>query len=134
MKIQYRRTNLIAGLALSMLATSGAVLAQAPAPSLPPLPGSVPAAPSAPVDRPLPATPATPAIPQGGQRSATGSVASPFATIDANADGRLSPNEVKGNARLSGQFRPMDTNKDGYLSPSEYSAAATVNDGSKKAK
>jgi hypothetical protein len=43
--------------------------------------------------------------------------------LDANHDGQLSREEVKGHARLEKGFDRMDTNKDGLLSKEELEAA-----------
>jgi Ca2+-binding EF-hand superfamily protein len=43
--------------------------------------------------------------------------------LDANDDGQLSREEVKGHARLEKGFDRMDTNKDGLLSKEELEAA-----------
>ena len=60
--------------------------------------------------------------PNSGHGSAYGSGGNQFGTLDANGDGRLSRDEIRGNAGLSGQFSKLDKNGDGNLSRAEYSA------------
>ena len=45
-----------------------------------------------------------------------------FHKLDANKDGMLSKDEVKGNAMLEKNFDAMDTDKDGQLSAQEQKA------------
>jgi len=53
-------------------------------------------------------------------RAAPVSDDSKFATMDANANGSLSKNEVTVNSELVTRFRALDKNSDGKLSRSEY--------------
>ncbi len=48
---------------------------------------------------------------------------SPLETLDADKDGKLSKDEVKGDATLSAKFDELDTNKDGFLDKDELKAA-----------
>jgi Ca2+-binding EF-hand superfamily protein len=43
-----------------------------------------------------------------------------FKTLDADADGKLSKEEVAGNEGLSGSFDRLDSNSDGYVSKREF--------------
>jgi Ca2+-binding EF-hand superfamily protein len=45
---------------------------------------------------------------------------STFKTLDADADGKLSKEEVAGNEGLSGSFDRLDSNSDGYVSKREF--------------
>jgi hypothetical protein len=49
-----------------------------------------------------------------------GAASSPFATLDANKDGRLSQAEVRSNADLNSRFATLDSDSDTYLSQLEY--------------
>lgn len=85
---------------------------------------------------PQPATPATPAIPAEPatpadptkndgtkERKAKGgaSAKGDFASFDANGDGSLSQDEVKGNASI--KFKDLDRNSDGKVSRGEYESS-----------
>lgn len=128
---QSRKLVLASGIALAMAAICGAVttgtaLAQVPAsaPEIPTLPASpIPLGGGSPLDG---ARPMTPTVPESGQGSASGSVTSPFAALDANADGKLSKSELKGKASLGGNFKSADVNRDGYLNPAEFAAFGSV--------
>ncbi|HUR41983.1 MAG TPA: hypothetical protein VM240_12540 [Verrucomicrobiae bacterium] len=50
-----------------------------------------------------------------------GANATDFGSMDANSDGRISQEEIRVNAGLSGGFKKADTNKDGTLSQAEFS-------------
>lgn len=43
--------------------------------------------------------------------------------LDADKDGKLSKEEVKADAALTGKFDTLDTNKDGFLDKDELKAA-----------
>lgn len=58
--------------------------------------------------------------PNSGHGSAYGSGGSEFGTLDANGDGRLSRDEIRGNAGLAGRLDQLDRNRDGTLSRAEY--------------
>lgn len=45
---------------------------------------------------------------------------SPFATLDANKDGRLSQSEIRTNSDLNSRFATLDADGDTYLSQLEY--------------
>jgi Ca2+-binding EF-hand superfamily protein len=45
---------------------------------------------------------------------------STFQTLDADADGKLSKEEVAGNDALSGNFDRLDSNSDGFVSKREF--------------
>lgn len=55
--------------------------------------------------------------------------ANDFGTLDANGDGRLSREEIKGNTAISGQFDQLDKNTDGALSRAEFGAGSRVTPG-----
>lgn len=46
-----------------------------------------------------------------------------FSSIDANADGSLTPEEAQSNAKLSSMFAEADTNGDGRINRDEYNEA-----------
>lgn len=54
------------------------------------------------------------------RRAAPVSDESKFASMDANANGSLSKNEITVNSELVTRFRALDKNSDGKLSRSEY--------------
>jgi Ca2+-binding EF-hand superfamily protein len=43
-----------------------------------------------------------------------------FETLDTDADGQLSRDEVAGNSTLSGNFAALDGNSDGFVSKREF--------------
>lgn len=43
-----------------------------------------------------------------------------FATLDADADGQLSKDEVASHSGLAGSFSMIDRNSDGYISKGEF--------------
>lgn len=48
--------------------------------------------------------------------------AADFGKLDANADGKLTRAELKGNSELTARFKALDKNKDGKLSSDEYAS------------
>ncbi len=48
--------------------------------------------------------------------------AAPVEALDADKDGKLSKDEVKADAALTGKFDEMDANKDGFLDKDELKA------------
>jgi hypothetical protein len=52
-----------------------------------------------------------------------GSARAEFGRADANADGKISRDEARGNVTLNSRFRKLDRNGDGSLSPDEFKAA-----------
>ena len=114
--------NSSALLVISLALASGTALAQevgAPlpgTPSTPFTPGQTPAIPTVPTN-PDPVLAPAP----GGYRS--GPLNTPFENLDVNRDGRLSPEELKGNAMLSNRFNSLDANRDGFLSTDEFATA-----------
>ncbi|MBC7530901.1 MAG: hypothetical protein H7318_04925 [Oligoflexus sp.] len=48
---------------------------------------------------------------------------SPIEALDADKDGKLSKDEVKADAALTGKFDELDANKDGFLDKDEIKAA-----------
>ena len=52
----------------------------------------------------------------------SGSDAPSFMQIDANADGRISKEEARADARVAERFQEADTDRDGHLSLEEFSA------------
>ena len=95
-------------------------------PATPADPGTEPATPATPA---VPATPESPkdttGAPDGAKGSAQSGLETDFGKADANADGKITRDEARGNASLSSRFRSLDKNRDGYLSRSEYEAAAS---------
>lgn len=87
-----RKSLLASGLALAMAATRSALAAD-------------------PV--------ATPTAPAPGQPH--GTMNPPFAQLDANADGRISPGEALDDAGVMLRFKAMDVDQDGAVSLEEYS-------------
>ncbi len=82
-----------------------------------------------PLDRPsnLPGqSPNTPSAPNEMEGSASGTAAAPFGKFDTNADGKISRDEMRADAKMSRKFQSMDRNRDGYLSTDEYSVDASV--------
>lgn len=57
----------------------------------------------------------------GGQRGQAPTYAELLGKMDANSDGRLSKNEIKG--PLQDNFTQIDTNADGFLSEEEFNNA-----------
>jgi Ca2+-binding EF-hand superfamily protein len=55
----------------------------------------------------------------GEEKSKEGANAT-FETLDADADGKLSRDEVSGNSSLSGNFAALDGNSDGFVSKREF--------------
>jgi Ca2+-binding EF-hand superfamily protein len=55
----------------------------------------------------------------GEEKSNEGASAT-FETLDADADGKLSRDEVAGNSTLSGNFAALDGNSDGFVSKREF--------------
>ncbi|AXQ27710.1 hypothetical protein D0B54_03070 [Solimonas sp. K1W22B-7] len=53
---------------------------------------------------------------------AAASVGADFGKLDANADGKLTRAELKGNSEMTARFKALDKNKDGKLSSDEYAA------------
>ena len=58
----------------------------------------------------------------GSAFAQSGSDAPSFTQIDANADGRISTEEARADARVAERFQDADTDRDGYLSLEEFSA------------
>jgi hypothetical protein len=85
---------------------------------------SVPATPSTPA---TPATPTTPNLPETAPGAAVDSkVQSDFGRVDANADGKISRDEAKGDLSLNSRFKKLDKDRDGALSMDEYRASAAA--------
>jgi len=78
--------------------------------------------PPAPVSAPAPAASVT--SPSAGVASVAPPVDSglPFATLDRNNDGSITPDELHDNENLKLHFSEADTNGDGKLSPAEVDA------------
>jgi hypothetical protein len=108
-------------IASGLLLGSQLALAQdTPQPATPATP-AVPADPADPADRTEPATPADPSkkdTSKDKKAKAGASSKGDFASFDANGDGSLSQDEVKGNASI--KFKDMDRDSDGKISRGEY--------------
>lgn len=68
------------------------------------------------------APPVEPAPPVSADVPATPAV--PFATLDADQDGRISADEAKADEGVSGSFTTLDADDDGYVTEAEYRADA----------
>ena len=70
------------------------------------------------------------ALPDNGASvsgSASMSMESDFASLDANSDGKLSRQEMQANSSMSAQFRSLDVNGDGNVSKGEFNASVKRN-------
>ena len=137
MTMKFRKTLFAGSMALASIG-----LAQAQTTGSPPIltPTLVPSGDGTSLDNPRPVTPQTlepgtdaddgmsdDGMSQDRSDSSIGSMSPDssrvFTRIDANLDGQLSRDEVKGEAGMSNKFKSMDSNQDGYVSMNEYSLA-----------
>lgn len=131
---------------LGLVLSSPLLLAQVPPPPAPPSsPPSTPAPPATPPDQSPPdvnVSPPSDTKPNGSAsvhkdrnslgatgnpdtksgklRARSGTPPSDFAAMDANGDGKLTPDEASGNAGMKGGFNGADKNGDGVLTQGEY--------------
>lgn len=111
-----RKQLMFASLALA----SGLALAQTGAVPPPVSPPDLPANPQSPA-RPAPTTPSTLEPQASGQLSVD--TATRFGTLDADADGSLSRNEVNADMTLRKDFKAFDNDRNGTLNQQEYEMA-----------
>lgn len=108
------KRNFTAVLGMALAFSSGAVLAQ----------GTQLPVPSNPTEQQEGNEPQSPIDVQRTTEGNTEGVnaTADFGQLDANADGRLNRDEMRGSAGLTGNFKQMDSNSDGEVSEPEFAA------------
>jgi len=112
------RKTLLVLFAASAVSTTSLAFAQT-APTAPDAAPSAAATP-APHDGPMLESAAAPAPNATPAPMASTASAKSWKELDANKDGKLSKDEVAGDATWTADFDAADTNKDGFLSKSEF--------------
>ena len=115
--MKHSRSRLLLLAAASMMALPAFAQNASAPPQTDPSATAAPAAPAAPAQ-----APAQDSAPQVAATTAATESSKPadFKQLDANKDGKLSRDEVAGDAMWTADFDAADTNKDGYLSKAEF--------------